>query len=150
VKEERGDVQEMLIASEAFSAEEVRVALEILTEGIEGGPDADYPAFGAEINGKLCGYACIGQTPLTLSTWHLYWICVHPEFQGRGVGQVLLAEVECFIRFRGGKRIVVETSGRESYSRTRRFYEAGGYQLRGRIPDYYKPADDCLYYNKEI
>lgn len=150
VKTDRCGVHEMLVASEAFSEEEVRVALVILADGIEGGPDGDYPAFGAEVDGTLCGYACIGQTPLTLSTWHLYWICVHPEFQGRGAGQALQAEIERFLLSRGGRRIVIETSGRPSYNRTRRFYQAAGYQLAGRIPDYYKPADDCLFYYKEV
>ena len=143
-------VQDMLIASQAFSEEEVRVAMVILGEGIEGGPSGDYPAFGAEIDGSLCGYACIGQTPLTISTWHLYWICVHPQFQGRGVGQALQSQVESFVRSRGGKRIVIETSGRAGYSRTWRFYEAGGYQLCWRIPSYYRPSDDCLFYYKEV
>ncbi len=150
VKTDTRAIQGMLAASEAFSEEEVRVALLILAEGIEGGPAGDYPVFGAEMDGLLCGYACIGQTPLTHSTWHLYWICVHPRFQGRGVGQALQSHVESFIQSRGGTRIVIETSGRESYSRTWRFYEAGGYQLCGRIPGYYKPLDDCLFYYKEI
>ena len=149
-KSDCGVVREILVASTAFSEEEVCVAMEIVAEGIEGGLDGPYPAFGAEIDGRLCGYACVGQTPLTVSTWHLYWICVHPEFQGRGAGRALQSELERFIRSRGGKRIVIETSGRGSYSRTWRFYEAGGFRNCGRIPDYYRPSDDCLFYYKEI
>jgi ribosomal protein S18 acetylase RimI-like enzyme len=147
---DRGGVQEMLVASEAFSPEEVRVALEIFDIGVEGGLDGDYPLFAAEIDERLCGYACIGQTPLTLSTWHLYWICVHPESQGLGAGQALQREIERFILSKSGDRIVVETSGRAGYSRTRKFYHFAGYTACGRIPDYYKPGDDCLFYYKEI
>jgi ribosomal protein S18 acetylase RimI-like enzyme len=150
VRRDRDGVREMLIASDAFSDEEVRVAMDILDAGIEGGHDGDYPLFAADLDGALCGYACIGQTPLTQTTWHLYWICVHPKAQGQGVGQALQAEIERFLLPRGCERIVVETSGRAGYQRTRRFYDQAGYRVAGRIPDYYKPGDDCLFYYKEI
>jgi len=32
--------------------------------------------------------------------------------------------------------------------RPRRFYERAGYHTLGRIPDYYKPKDDCIFYCK--
>jgi ribosomal protein S18 acetylase RimI-like enzyme len=148
--EDRDAVQGLLIDSEAFSQEEVRVALQLVDEGLAGGCEGDYPLLVAELEGCVCGYVCIGRTPLTRSTWHLYWICVHPRAQRCGIGRALQTRVEEFIRGRGGERIVVETSGRPDYERSRRFYERAGYRVAGRIPGYYKPGDDCVFHYKVL
>ena len=147
---DRHAVEEILVASGAFSAEEVRVALQMVDEGITQGPVDGYVLLGVEVDEVLCGYACIGATPLTLSTWHVYWISVHPDAQGRGVGRALQARIEEYVSSRGGERLVVETSGRPDYQRSRRFYEAAGFRMSGRIRDYYKPGDDCVWYYKVL
>jgi len=141
-------VRDALIACCAFTEEEIQVALEVLEIGLAGGLSGEYPHFVAEVEQCVCGYICVGKTPLTASTWHLYWICVHPAVQGRGVGQELLSYVEAFVRTRSGERLVVETSGQPSYMRTRRFYDDAGYIEVGRIPDFYKSGDDCVLYCK--
>ena len=140
---DRAAISSLLADSAAFSDEEVRVALEMLDSG-------DYTVFALEMNGAVSGYACIGRTPLTLTTWHLYWICVHSRVQHRGAGRALQQHVEEFIRSQKGERLVLETSGRPDYERTRRFYDRAGYQQAGRIRDYYKPDDDCVFYFKVL
>jgi ribosomal protein S18 acetylase RimI-like enzyme len=145
--EDRAAVAALLNESPAFNAEEVRVAIAMLD------PADGYDVFVAEVEGVICGYTCIGPTPFTVSTWHLYWIAVHPHAQHRGVGRALQLHVEEYVRGRNGpecheRRLVVETSGRPDYEGSRRFYEASGYRVAGRIPDYYKPGDDCLFYCK--
>jgi ribosomal protein S18 acetylase RimI-like enzyme len=147
---DREAVRQVLLESPAFSQEEVRVALEVLDAGLAGGLESDFALFAAEIDGRICGYVSIGRTPLTRSTWHLYWICIHPCAQRRGIGQALQAHIEQFIRARGGERIVLETSGRPDYEPSRRFYEHAGYRAAGRIRDYYKPGDDCVFYCKVL
>jgi ribosomal protein S18 acetylase RimI-like enzyme len=109
-----------------------------------------YSVVVAELQAEVAGYACLGPTPLTESTWHLYWLCVHPSVQGQGVGQALQTHAEELVRARGGARLVVETSGRPDYERARRFYERAGYRLAGRIPNYYRLGDDCLFYCKPL
>jgi ribosomal protein S18 acetylase RimI-like enzyme len=133
-------VCEALEACGAFSEEEVRVAMEMVEGGLKGG----YSLLAVEIEGKVCGYACIGRAPLTQAAWYIYWICVHPSTQGAGVGRTLQAHIEQFVREAGGTRLVLETSGRADYDRTRRFYRAAGFTEAGRIPDFYKPGDDCV------
>jgi ribosomal protein S18 acetylase RimI-like enzyme len=98
----------------------------------------------------VSGYVLVGPTPLTLSTWHLYWICVHPDFQRSGTGRALQTHVESFIRGRGGERIVLETDGMASYDRTREFYRRAGYREAGVIPDYFKPGSDCVLFFKKL
>lgn len=147
---DRAAAHDALRACGAFTPEEIEVALEVLDEGVRGGLDGDYSLFAAEDDGSVRGYVCVGRTPLTLSTWHLYWICVHPAAQGRGFGRALLMRAEEFIRERGGQRLALETSGRVGYERTRRFYERAGYNEVGRIKDYYKPGDDCVFFCKPL
>ena len=63
---------------------------------------------------------------------------------------ILQARVEEFVRESGGLRLVLETSGRAAYQRTRRFYEDAGFATVGRIPDFYAPDDDCVVYSKRV
>jgi ribosomal protein S18 acetylase RimI-like enzyme len=102
------------------------------------------------IEGQVRGYVCLGRTPLTVSTWHLYWICVHPAAQGRGVGRALQSHAEGFVRAEGGERLVLETSGRTDYGRARGFYRRAGYQEVGRIKDFYRRGDDCVLFCKPL
>ena len=146
VAADRDAVHEALVACGVFTDEEVRVALDVLASGLAG----DYTLFAAELAGTVRGYVCISPTPLTLDTWHLYWICVHPSAQHAGVGRALQSHAEAFVRTHGGARLVLETSGTPRYVRARAFYERAGYVVAGRIPDFYRPGDDCVVYTKTL
>ncbi len=150
IASDREAAREVLTACGAFSAEEISVALGMIDEGVAGEIDDPYPLLAAEIEGKVRGYVCIGRTPLTESTWHLYWIVVHPSTQRSGVGRALQARAEEFVRARGGERLVLETSGRADYERARQFYLSAGYEEVGRICDYYKQGDDCVLFCKSL
>ena len=146
VPADREAVREALVDCGAFSPQEVSVALDMVDSGLHG----DYALPAIEIEGRVRGYACIGRATLTASAWYLYWICVHPSVQGRGVGRLLQARVEEAVRHSGGDRLVVETSGRPDYDRTRHFYRQAGFTEVGRIPDLYKAGDDCVLYCKVL
>lgn len=143
---DRDAVHAALVESHAFTEEECRVALEMVDAGF----NDDYTLLGVDLLGQVRGYACIGRTPLTASTWHVYWICVHPAVQGTGVGRALQSRIEAFVRESGGERIVLETSGRAAYERTRTFYQRCGFEVVGRIRDFYQPGDDCVVYCKSL
>jgi ribosomal protein S18 acetylase RimI-like enzyme len=147
---DRAAAAEALEASGAFRQEEIRVALGVLDDALAGGADAGYALLAVESGGQFRGYVCAGSTPLTVSTWHVYWICVHPAVQGTGAGRALETRLEELVRSRGGERLVVETSGRPDYERARRFYEMAGYREVGRIPDFYGAGDDCVLYCKRL
>ena len=51
---------------------------------------------------------------------------------------------------RGGKMLLIETSSQETYSGTIQFYEKTGYELVGKIPEYYKADDDKLIFAKRL
>jgi GNAT superfamily N-acetyltransferase len=155
-------LSELLIATAAFSSEEVAVALEIFDETIgedyrhqhESRPERsegpalvlpDYEFVGAfDEHEQLLGYACFGPTPAAEGTWDLYWLAVDPAAQGRGAGRALLRWVEQELGQRAGRLLVVETSSRPDYSNTREFYARGGYAEAARVRDFYAPADDRI------
>ena len=139
-------VREALVDCGAFNEEELHMAMEMVESGLSG----EYLLPAVETEGHVRGYACIGKAPLTAAAWYIYWICVHPSVQGAGVGRRLQLHIEELVREAGGNRLVLETSGRPDYERTRRFYRHAGFTEAGRIPDFYKPGDDCVVYFKVL
>ncbi len=89
-------------------------------------------------------YACFGQTPMTESTFDLYWLVTDAAQRGKGLGAQLLTAVEGELQARGGRRIRVETSSLEGQGGALRFYQRCGYQLTGTIADFYRPGDALL------
>lgn len=130
----------------AFSEEEIRVALGMAEAALRG----EYAILATVEEGRLMGYCLAGPTPLTDSTWHLYWLCVDPEFQRQGVAHALQFALEDTIRASGGERIVVETAGRADYEPARAFYRSAGYAACGSIADYYRSGDACVFFCKVI
>ena len=157
----RNRIREILDATAVFRNEEVAVALELFDETFAAGPArapydpgdgvANYEFVGSFAReGQLVGYVCYGATPGTDRVYDLYWIAMHPAFQGDGGGTQLLGEVERRLRQREARLLVVETSSRDDYAPTRRFYESRGYGTAARLADYYAPGDDRVIYTKRF
>jgi ribosomal protein S18 acetylase RimI-like enzyme len=138
----------LLSEIEQFKPDEVAVALELI-DGALAGESSGYHVIVA-LDDQPCGYVCFGPTPMTQATWDLYWIAVSPKLQGRGTGRALYdAFVEC-IRARGGRQVRIETSSQESYAKTGGFYERLGFEIAGRLRDFYAPSDDLLLFYRHI
>jgi len=133
-----------------FRPEEVAVAREVLTEAASRGKDSGYQVYVAADGQRPLGYVCLGPTPLTRSTWDLYWIAVGPEHQGRGLGRRLMDRAEEEARRKGGRQIIVETSSQELYEPTRRFYCSLGYREVSRISDFYDRGDAKVTFAKVL
>lgn len=146
--EDRQIVLSFLSDTGFFRPDEIDIAREVLDAALAEGPQGHYQSFVAEVDGETVGWVCYGPTPCTVGTYDIYWIGVSPAWQGKGIGQALMAFSEQAIRDRGGRLFVVETSGRESYAPTRRFYEALGYTQVARIPDFYGPGDPRVIFTK--
>ena len=133
-----------------FSAGEIEVALELVDEWLAKGESSDYICWVIEEEARVCGYVCIGPTPLTDGTFDLYWIAVDPTAQRRGYGQELTRLAEHEARARGGRLLLIETASHDAYAHTVRFYERSGYDLVSRIADFYKKGDDKLTFAKRL
>ena len=119
------------------------VALELIDEALAN-PGGDYRAVVLDSGERIAGYVCYGPTPMTRTTWDLYWIATHPLERGRGIASQLVAAMESDIRAQGGKHIRVETSHQTDYSAAHRFYVRNNYPEVARFPDFYAPGDDLV------
>jgi ribosomal protein S18 acetylase RimI-like enzyme len=153
-------IHEVTAATSVFREEELEIAAEVFRDcvaapgpsGGSPGPGTEarpYYALGAELEARLVGWICWGQTPCTEGTWDLYWLAVDPAAQGAGVGSALVLEMER--RLTGRARLIsVDTSGRADYDPTRSFYESRGYRAVARVPDFYAPGDDQVIFTKAL
>ncbi len=174
--EDRQVVLSFLAETGFFRPDEIDIARELIDSASADGPKGHYQSFVATgessqlsvpssqsggtgrqlptdnrqltTGSETVGWVCWGPTPCTLGTFDIYWIGVAPAWQGRGIGRALTNFAEQAITERGGRLFVVETSSREAYTPTRRFYEALGYWEASRIPDFYGPGDDKIIFLK--
>jgi len=150
---DRSAIEEMVISSGRFNAQEIATALELVDEALEKGEASGYFFAVLEEEGQkssIHGYACYGPTPLTQGVYDLYWIVVSPSAQRKGYGRRLLEFVEKNIAGRGGRLLLIETSSQESYGGTVRFYQRAGYDLVARIKNFYRVGDDKLIFSKNL
>lgn len=140
---DREPLERLIRETAFFNAEEVEVALELIDDGLANGEASHYRFNIAEIaeETSVAGYACWGPIPGTVASADLYWIVVHPEHQGRGIGAALLQAAEAWMASAGRTRVYVETSTRAQYDPTRRFYLACGYHVAAELADFYAPGD---------
>jgi ribosomal protein S18 acetylase RimI-like enzyme len=147
---DKAAVMNTLRALPEFMPEEVVVAEEVIDSYLQKSLDSGYHIFVAEGASSVAGYVCYGPTPMTEATWDMYWLAVDAGRQGQGIGRALMAFAEERIREKDGRLIIIETSGRPQYDKTRRFHESQGYTEVGRIADFYSPGDDKLFFEKRL
>ncbi len=146
-----GAVADLTEATGFFNSGEVEVAVELVMERLSKGQSSGYHfLFAEDESGRILGYVCFGPIPCTQSSFDLYWIVVHPRSQGLGLGKRLMKATEAEVLALGGSRVYIETSSRELYQFTRRFYEICGYSLEAVFTDFYAPKDDKLVYCRPL
>jgi ribosomal protein S18 acetylase RimI-like enzyme len=133
-----------------FSAEEVAIAAELVSERLEKGAESGYEFVMAERDGQLVGYSCYGLIPCSTVSWDLYWIAVSPEGQGGGLGRQILDLTEQRVAGKGGLNLYAETSGRDLYVPTRAFYQSRGYETGAVFLDFYAPGDAKYVFVKRV
>lgn len=147
--DDRLALESVLRSDSTFTRDEIAVALELIEDGIAR-PEIDYWVLVAEAGDAIAGYICYGPTPMTRSTYDLYWIVSHTDFRGQGVARRLIEAMEADLRERKATAIRVETSVKESHQAARRLYARLGYPETARFPDFYSPGDDLLVYYKQL
>jgi ribosomal protein S18 acetylase RimI-like enzyme len=154
VAADRGGVFRILESAGNFTPEEVGTALELIDEWLDLGEHSGYLTYVLDARdegvSEVLGYVCFGPTPLTESTYDLYWIAVDKLKHRGGVGKRLLKFAEEETVRRGGRMLLIETSSQETYGGTIQFYDKTGYELVGKIKEYYKPGDDKLIFAKKL
>ncbi len=77
-------------------------------------------------------------------------IAIHPAYQGQGRETTLLRYIEKTLTERGGRMLVVETSGAPDFENTREFYIKNGYEREGCIRDFYAAGYDKVIFRKVL
>jgi ribosomal protein S18 acetylase RimI-like enzyme len=146
---DRDRILKFMVETGFFRDDEMLIAQEVLDEALAKGPADHYQSYVADEGGEAVGWVCFGPTPCTLGTFDIYWIAVAPDRQGKGVGADLTRFSEAEIAKRGGRLVIIETSGRPIYQPTRGFYLKMGYHEAGHIEDFYAPGDGKVVYSKK-
>jgi ribosomal protein S18 acetylase RimI-like enzyme len=148
--QDRDKIKAILVDTGNFHDYEIDIAMELIDVYINDRNQKDYFIFVDEDGGVIRGYVCVGPRPMTKSTYDLYWIAVNPSVQSKGIGSTLVKYAEDFIASRGGKLILIETSGKPSYEKERHFYLKNSYDKITEIKDFYDEGDSLVIYGKYI
>jgi ribosomal protein S18 acetylase RimI-like enzyme len=150
VSEDVQNIRDIVESTGFFRPDETDIAVELVEERLARGKSSGYEFLFACHNGKTVAYSCYGLIPCTIKSYDLYWIAVHYNFRGTGIGSHLLKLTEKEIAGEGGYGIYAETSSKEQYLSTRKFYEKNDYRLKARFEDFYDDGDDKMVYVKYV
>ncbi len=140
----------ILRATPEFLPHEVAIAEELIDAYLIEQKESGYHILVAESDGRVVGYVCYGETPMTEGTWDIYWLAVDRQMRGKGIGGALMNEAERLIRVKHGRLAVIETSGKPDYYDTISFHNKQGYAEIARIPDFYTIGDDKVIMIKRL
>ena len=148
IAEDKPALMRILQDTPEFKPSEVAVAEEVIDSYL-GDPDS-YHTLVAEVGASIAGYICYGLTPLTESTWDIYWLAVARGKRGQGIGSALVTSAEGEIKKARGRLVIIETSAKPGYEKTRQFYLNHNYDFVCQIPDFYAPGDDKIILQKRL
>jgi len=95
-----------------------------------------YACFGLQFGKELAGYTIFSWTA---GEAHLLNLCVHPDWQHRGYGSLLLEYAINHVARLESEAILLEV--RESNPRALELYKNRGFTVIGRRPSYYQAGD---------
>ena len=98
--------------------------------------NAGYACFGLQIGRDLAGYVIFNWSA---EEAHLLNLCVHPEWQHRGYGSLLLEYAINQVTKMDNKTMFLEV--RESNLRAASLYQNRGFRVIGYRPSYYRAGD---------
>jgi len=148
-REDRPHLRTLLESTAVFAPDEIDCAISVIDDILE--KRDDYEAFVCADEDDLpLSYVVYGPTPMTDSTWDLYWIATHARAKGKGVGTAVITRMEQDVKDRKGRMIRIETSGKDAYGPTRGFYEKTQYRPIGHFPNFYRAGDDLVILAKDL
>jgi len=143
-------IRDITVSTGMFSAEETEIAVELAEENLAKGDGSGYSFLFAVVHGRLVGFTCYGLIPGSEKRYEIYWIAVEKNYQGQGVGTMLMKKTEEAILVRGGVRAYIETSSRSEYKPTQAFYIANGYVAVAELADYFRDGDGKIIFMKNL
>lgn len=102
------------------------------------------------VDGVAVGLCFTEPEELTDGTWNMLALAVLPDLQGKKVGTALVQAVEDDLKKKGQRILVVDTSSKDEYALTRKFYAKNHYEEEARIRDFWAKGDDKVTYRKAL
>ena len=87
---------------------------------------------------------------MTVGTYNLYLIAIHPNFQRKGIGQEMLEYIENHLKNRGERILLIETSGLPEFERAIYFYKKNNYHEEATIREFYAQEEDKIIFRKSL
>ena len=106
--------------------------------------------FTAIVGEKPCAIGYCAPEKLTDSTYNLYAIGVQNDLQGKGVGKKMMTFIEDYLKSKGKRVLIVDTSSMPEFDLTREFYLKIGYTKEATIRDFWKEGDDKIVFWKKL
>ena len=113
-------------------------------------PDSEDLWFTTTENGKPMAIGYCAPEKLTDGTYNLYAIGVRGDIQGKGIGRKMMRYIEHQLTVKGQRILIVETSGKDEFEKTRTFYENLDYTKEAVIRDFWEEGDDKVVYWKKL
>ncbi len=101
-------------------------------------------------NGVAVGFCYTVPEDLAYGTWNMLALAVRPDLQGKGLGAALVRAAEQHLKDKGQRILIVDTSGTDDFSLTRKFYSQHGYEEEARIRDFWADGDDKVIFRKAL
>ena len=150
MSDDRAKLMLLIDAIGLFPPDELKEVESLLADYFAGNTGSDHFWITDDDGGHLVGVAYYAPERMTNGTWNLYLIGVHPSYRGQGRGAALLRLIEQILAERGGRLLLVETSGLPEFERTRTFYRKCGFEEEACIREFYKAGDDKIIFRKAL
>lgn len=146
--EDKEKLLSIIASSGQFDEDDLEFVRETLEEHLAD-PDSEALWYTAHEDEPVGVAYCIPE-PLTSGTWNLLMLWLQSGLEGKGHGSALVKQLEEDLRERGGRLLIVETSGLDFFAAARAFYEKSDFNLEASIKDFYEPGDNKLVYTKSL
>jgi ribosomal protein S18 acetylase RimI-like enzyme len=99
---------------------------------------------------SLIGVVYFTPKEFTDRVWELLMIAFDAPRHRQGIGSRMLSAVEETVRAAECRLLLIETSSKSSFERTRQFYRKHGYAEVAHIPDYFSDGDGKASFIKRL
>ena len=146
-------IRDLAVDNAMFAPEDLGAFDDALSGYLDGSLDAHQWIVAEGAAGDISGAAYYAPEPFADRVWNLYFLAVHPDRHGTGIGHFLVAHIENSLRDAGetvARVLIVETSSTSPYQPARSFYEREGFNREALIREFYGPDDNKIIFWKRL
>ena len=146
VKEDIPDLKRVIDSSELFPSE----MLDDMIADYLNNPNTNDVWFTATEENIPVALGYCAPEKLAEGTYNLYAIAIQQGLQGKGIGKMMMAYVEDYLRKNSKRILIVETSGDPEFESTRQFYKSLNYTEEAVIRDFWAEGEDKVVFWKKL